>query len=205
MKMQLQVQLLPVFPRIESFPNYPQLSNTSNPFSSKLMFPGSQCCSVTHTVLTSVYDRFHHSPWLVGPPSPSSQSVMLFSISSPQQAGINSQTVEAKDEPYVFLHKMSSLLYLIVFKQCNIGSYIFVLLACFSLSHQEVERLRAAAGESGCWRTMSLTCTLLASVRHSPPSQFKPGVYIYHMKVFIPPRPLSLHHPSLYERKTQRD
>lgn len=39
-----------------------------------------------HTPFSSLGSRFRHSPWLLGPPSPSSQSVILFSILCPLQA-----------------------------------------------------------------------------------------------------------------------
>ena len=44
------------------------------------------CKVMPHARLSSARGRFRHSPWLLGPPSPSSQSVMLFSILSPPRA-----------------------------------------------------------------------------------------------------------------------
>lgn len=54
---------------------------------------------------------------------------------------------------------------------------------------------------------MPLTCTLLASVRHSPPSQFKPGVYVHRVfRRFLthPPPSLSLCRDHLIMRDRQR-
>ncbi len=77
--------------------------------------------------------------------------------------------------------------------------YLSCLVAWFpvSLFRRRMERLREAAGESWWWCSVSLTCTLSVSERHSPPSQFKPVDYIHHVfRRYYPSLPPSLH-PSL--------
>lgn len=72
-------------------------------------------------------------------------------------------------------------------------SYLSAAWFPLSLFRRRIKRLRAAAGESWWWCSVSLTCTLLFSVRHSPPSQFKPDDYIHHVSTrYYPSLPPSL-------------
>lgn len=132
--------------------------------SHRLMHPGLQTDS-THDPLSSLCGRFSHSPWLLGPPSPSSQSVMLFSIPSPPHQAARAEKaadVVAEKElqrwdvlKFCASQRLSSCLWLLRFwkKAMQRGKlyYTFlnqsILWLSLSLIRWSVERLSSCRGE----------------------------------------------------------
>lgn len=137
----------------------------------------------------SAWGRLHCSPWLLGPPSPSSQSVMLLSAFSPPLCCLETPQRWLKSGKRCFLSPSpppSSSSAHWVFGAADNSKFDSPRCLCRVVSLQEDDE-----SERWGWRSTGLTCTPLLSMCHLSPlvSLSQMTTFIMYSEGIIPPRP----------------